>query len=47
MQDEFMRLQAANSLYLKLDAAGRAQARAYLEFLVAQQEKQAGLQGSE
>lgn len=47
MQDEFMRLQAANSLYLRLNTAGRAQATAYLEFLVAQQEKQSGLQGSD
>lgn len=43
--DEFMRLQEANKLYLLLDDAGRAQARAYLEFLVAQQEKQADFQG--
>lgn len=43
--DEFMRLQEANKLYLLLDDAGRAQARAYLEFLVAQQEKQADSQG--
>lgn len=35
--DEFMRLQEANELYLQLDDAGRAQARAYLKFLVAQQ----------
>lgn len=39
--EEFMRLQEANRLYLQLDDAGKAQARAYLEFLVAQQEKQA------
>lgn len=43
--DEFKRLQEANKLYLLLDDAGRAQARAYLEFLVAQQEKQADSQG--
>ena len=42
--DEFKRLQEANKLYLQLNEAGRAQATAYLEFLVAQQEKQAGSQ---
>lgn len=42
--EEFKRLQEANKLYLQLNEAGRAQATAYLEFLVAQQEKQAGSQ---
>lgn len=45
MLEEFKRLQKANELYLQLNSAGRAQATAYLEFLVAQQEKQADSQG--
>lgn len=37
--DEFMRLQEANELFLKLDDAGKAQATAYLRFLAEQQGK--------
>ena len=43
--EEFKRLQEANELYLQLDDIGRAQADAYLKFLVAQQEKRSEAQG--
>lgn len=37
--EQFRRIQEANSLFLRLDDAGKAQAIAYLQFLAAQQAK--------
>lgn len=43
--DLFRRIQEANSLFLKLDEAGKAQAIAYLQFLAAQQATDSDAQG--
>lgn len=44
-EDLFRRIQEANSLFLKLDEAGKAQAIAYLQFLAAQQATDPDAQG--
>ena len=43
--DTFRRIQEANSLFLKLDDAGKAQALAYLQFLAQQQATDPETQG--
>lgn len=40
----FMQIQEANSLFLKLDPAGKAQALAFLQFLAEQQSKESDAQ---
>jgi len=44
-EDLFRRIEEANSLFLKLDEAGKAQAIAYLRFLAAQQATDPDAQG--
>ena len=44
-EELFRRIQEANSLFLKLDEAGKAQAIAYLQFLAAQQATDPDAQG--
>lgn len=44
-EDLFRRIQEANSLFLRLDEAGKAQAIAYLQFLAAQQATDPDAQG--
>ena len=43
--NSFKRIQEANSLFLKLDDAGKAQALAYLQFLAQQQATETDAQG--